>query len=293
MRILVTGARGMLGQALLSRLAARHETLGCDLAEFDITDAAATSAAIGAFGPQVVVHCAAMTQVDRCEGEAELALRVNGEGTRHVAAAAAAAGAAIIYISTDFVFDGRKAEPYLEEDEPAPLSVYGASKLAGETAVRAAGGRWAIVRTSWVFGPGGANFVETILRAAARRRADPSSPALRVVGDQVGAPTYTLDLSDALAALAGSGRTGVFHVTNGGACSWHEYACTILRMAGQEDIPVERIASADWAAPARRPAQSRLSDRAWRSAGFAPLRPWQEALAHYLAHRPGPGGAAP
>lgn len=287
MRVLVTGARGMLGQALVPRLAARHETLGCDIAEFDITDAAATRAAIAAFAPQAVIHCAAMTQVDRCESEAELAMRVNGEGTRNVAAAAAAAGAALLYLSTDFVFDGAKREPYLEDDAPAPLSVYGASKLAGEEAVRGAGGRWAIVRTSWVFGPGGPNFVETILRVAARNRADAAAPPLRVVGDQVGAPTYTLDLSEALVALTESGRDGVFHVTNRGSCSWHEYACTILRMARQEEMRVERITSAEWAAPARRPAQSRLSDRAWRAAGFAPLRPWEEALAHYLEHRRG------
>lgn len=287
MRVLVTGARGMLGQALTPRLAARHETLGCDIAEFDITDAAVTRAAIAAFAPNVVVHCAAMTQVDRCESEADLAFRVNGEGTRHVAEAAAAAGAGLIYLSTDFVFDGAKPEPYLEDDPPAPISVYGASKLAGETAARAAGGAHAIVRTSWVFGPGGPNFVETMLRLAARRRENPASPPLRVVGDQVGAPTYTLDLADALVALVGSGRTGIFHVTNSGSCSWHEYACTVLRMAGQGDTPVERISSAEWSAPARRPAQSRLANAAWARAGFAPLRSWQDALAHYLAHRPG------
>jgi dTDP-4-dehydrorhamnose reductase len=271
----------MLGTALAPRLAAKHEVVLTDLAEMDVTDHDATAEFVAGIRPDAIIHAAAMTQVDACEAGWEKAHLVNGIGSRNVALAAERVNARILYVSTDFVFDGAKGEPYMEHDAVRPLSVYGASKLAGEEAVRGLTRRHFVVRTAWLYGAGGPNFVETILRAADQGR------ALRVVTDQVGSPTWTEDLAAGIASLVETELYGVYHLTNAGACSWHEYACTILRLAGRGEVEVARTTSAEWAAPAARPAYSVLRNFAWVASGFAPLRPWPEALAEYLRRREG------
>ncbi len=283
MRILVTGARGQLGVELLRSLAPLGEVLGLDLPELDITQPG-TAAQLAAARPDCVVHAAAATDVDGCEREPARALAVNAEGTRRVAEGCRRAGARLLYLSTDFVFDGAQRTPYGEEDAPAPLSAYGRSKLEGEWAARAAP-RWTVVRTAWLFGPHGTNFVKTILGKAA------AGEALRVVDDQVGSPTYAPDLAAAIAGILARDLAGIFHVTNTGACSWYDFAREILKQAGLV-APLAPISSAELDRPARRPAYSVLAHTALRRAGLPPLRPWPEALAAMLAAWPGAGRPA-
>src|SRR5579875_3807223 len=220
MRILITGAGGMLGLDVRAAAeAAGHNVVALTRAWLDITDAEATHAAIAAASPDVVVNCAAWTDVDGAEASFDAALAANGPGAGNVAAASAAAGAWTLHVSSDYVFDGAKATPYVESDPPAPLSAYGRSKLAGERAVAAAaGGRWTIVRSSWLFGAGGRCFPKTILRLATER------DRLTVVDDQAGCPTFTGHLAAALLALAGDPVAGVLHVAGGGECSWFQFA---------------------------------------------------------------------
>lgn len=234
MGILVTGAKGQLGVELLEILGLTHEVIGLDLPELDITGPAAADQ-VADLGPAWVVHAAAATYVDGCERDPAWAQAVNGEGTRRVADGCRRAGAGMIYISTDFVFDGRKGSPYTEADEPAPLSAYGRSKLAGEGATRALALRWPIVRTAWLYGASGKSFVKTIVEKAA------AGEALRVVDDQIGSPTYARDLARALAELVARQLTGVYHLTNGGSCSWYEFARAILEQAGLAATPLTPI----------------------------------------------------
>ena len=196
-----------------------------------------------------------------------MAAAVNADGTRRIAEGCRRAGAGLVYISTDFVFDGGQAIPYAETDTPGPLSVYGRSKLAGEQAVREVAPRWAIARTAWLYGVHGRNFVKTIVTKAA------AGESLRVVDDQVGSPTYAGDLARALAQLMAEGLTGVFHLTNAGSCSWYEFTREILRQAGFGATPVAPITSHELNRPARRPAYSVLANTAWQAAGHPPLRP--------------------
>lgn len=279
MRILVTGARGQLGVELVRALGACGEMIGCDLPEWDITGAD-TADRLAALQPAWVVHAAAATDVDRCEREPGFAMAVNAEGTRRVAEGCRRIGAGLVYLSTDYVFDGRKGTPYVEEDAPAPLNTYGRSKLEGENAVRGMAPRWAIVRTAWLYGTHGRNFVKAICEKAA------GGGPLRVVDDQVGSPTYAADLADAMARLLSRGLTGTYHVTNGGSCSWYEFAREILRLAGFASVRVSRITSEELDRVARRPAHSALANAAWQAAGLPPLRPWPEALAAMLAALP-------
>ncbi|HWU37045.1 MAG TPA: dTDP-4-dehydrorhamnose reductase, partial [Candidatus Acidoferrum sp.] len=225
MRILVTGAKGQLGVELLQTLKLAHEVIGLDLPELDITRSTATDQ-VADLRPNWVIHAAAATDVDGCERDSAWAQAVNGDGTGRVADGCRRAGAGMIYISTDFVFDGRKRSPYTEEDQPAPLSVYGRSKLAGEEAARVLAPRWAIVRSAWMFGVSGKNFVKGIVNKAV------AGERLRFVNDQVGSPTYARDLAQALAELVTRQLTGVFHVTNSGSCSRYEFARAILKQAG-------------------------------------------------------------
>lgn len=276
MRIVVTGARGQLGVELVRALGGCGEVIGCDLPEWDIT-AADCADRLAALRPAWVVHAAAATDVDRCEREPELATLVNVEGTRRVAEGCRRVGAGLVYVSTDYVFDGRKGTPYTEEDQPAPLNIYGHSKLEGEQAVRGLAPRWAIVRTAWLYGTHGKNFVKTICEKAA------GGGPLRVVDDQVGSPTYAADLADAMARLLSRGLTGTYHVTNGGTCSWYEFAREILRLAGFASVPLSRMTSEELDRPARRPGLSALANVAWQAAGLSPLRPWGKALADMLS----------
>ena len=274
-KVLITGAGGMLGQALV-RVLSGHDLVPLTREALDVTDGQAVERAIRTAAPKVVVHAAAWTHVDACEADPDRAFRVNAHSTRHVALACRARGAACCYISTDYVFDGTKPDPYLEEDAPNPLSVYGASKLAGEREIQAHLDRFWIVRTSWLYGPGGRHFVGAIL---ARAKAGES---LRVVSDQVGAPTLTVDLAEALATLIRTQAYGTYHLTNGGACSWYDFALRILQLSGLGTTPVKTVSSAELHRPARRPANSRLKNARWEALGQRPLRSWEAALEDYL-----------
>jgi dTDP-4-dehydrorhamnose reductase len=253
MRILITGAGGMLGlDVRRAAESAGHEERGLTRAQLDITDAAATAEAIADARPDAVVNCAAWTDVDGAESQAEEAMSVNGAGAGNVAAAAAAAGAWLVHVSTDYVFNGSKPEPYLESDPVDPMSAYGRSKLAGERAVAAAApSAHTIVRTAWLFGAGGRCFPTTILRAAAQR------PELTVVSDQVGCPTFTGHLAPALVELATRRVPGILHVAGGGQCSWYEFAAAVVAAAGV-DCAVRPISTGEYPLPARRPANSVL-----------------------------------
>ncbi|UCH35355.1 MAG: dTDP-4-dehydrorhamnose reductase [Armatimonadota bacterium] len=287
MRVMVTGAEGMLGRAVVARLAPKHDVVGVDIGDFDITDHAAAEAAIAAARPDLVCHCAAYTDVDGCEREPDRAFRVNALGTWNTASACSAAGANMIYISTDFVFDGDKGEPYSEYDAPRPLGAYGASKLAGERHVRELVQRHFIVRTAWLFAEHGHNFVLSILRKAqelaAAAVASGGAPVLRVVADQIGSPTYARDLADAIARhIVDSHLYGTYHITNAGSCSWAEFAAEALRYAGSP-AQVEPISWKDWPSPTRRPAYAVLRHLSLELQGRDDIRPWQEALAETVA----------
>ena len=277
LRVVVTGAAGMLGRAVVADLGRRHEVVpllrdGCDLA-----DAERTGAWMAAQAPQRVVHCAAWTDVDGCETDPERAWRDNADATRHVARATHQAGAALCAISTDYVFDGTLPRAYREDDATAPLNVYGASKRAAEMHVLEHGG--CVVRTSWLFGPGGRNFVRTMARLLRTR------DVVRVVDDQVGAPTYTPDLAAALGHLVEAGAAGIFHVTNGGACSWYEFAAAIAAALGGS-ARLQACGSDELRRPARRPRNSVLDNGRYLRQGWPPLRPWTEALQAYLEAAP-------
>lgn len=278
MRVLVTGAGGMLGRAVREVLSPAHEVVPLGHAALDVADLEATRAALDRWTPGVVVHAGAWTDVDGCEQDPDRAWRVNALGSRNVAVAAEAAGAACCYLSTDYVFDGERGDPYTEFDPPGPLSCYGRAKLAGERYVQTLTSRHWIVRSSWLFGPGGKNFVRTIL---ARARA---GERLRVVDDQVGSPTYTHDLARAIARLVSGPWYGVWHVTNSGACSWYDFAATVLEHAGLTAVPLEPVSSEALGQPARRPRNSVLRNYCWELEGWPPRRHWADALREYLAH---------
>jgi dTDP-4-dehydrorhamnose reductase len=281
MRFLITGAAGMLGRDLsVAAARAGHDVVALSRQELDVADAGAVRAAVLDARPEAVVNCAAWTDVDGAESDEAAATRVNGDGAGHVAAAAAAAGAYAVQLSTDYVFDGRDPGGYDESAPPAPLSAYGRSKLAGERAVSAAAPAGsAIVRSSWLFGTHGRNFVDTILRLAGERE------ELRVVDDQRGCPTFTGHLAPALVAIAERRPTGVLHVAAAGACSWFELARAALEEAGI-DTPVRPCATADFPRPAPRPACSVLRS----TRGEAPaLAPWREGVRAYVSERVGVG----
>jgi len=262
----------MLGRDLARVLSDRQLTL-LDHASCEVTDAKTVESRIAAAGPEVVVHLAAFTKVNECERNPITAFRVNAEGTRNVARAAAACGARLIYMSTDYVFDGRAKVPYQEPDPVLPLNVYGRSKLEGERQVAAFPGSL-IVRGGWLFGRGGRNFVEAIL-AQAREGKRP-----KVVTTQVGTPTWTAHLARAIGPLLDREVTGVLHVPAGGSCSWFEFARAIVEEAG---LPVEVDPAPDEPSGTQRPAYSVLSDGRLRELGIDPLPHWREGLRGYLA----------
>jgi len=287
-RILLTGNKGMLGQDFTALAAPRHEIVPLDLPEVDITDGAAVGRDFTRTKPEVVVHAAAFTAVDECERRPETAFAVNAEGTRNVARAARDAGIPMLYLSTDYVFDGAKPEPYGEEEATHPLGVYGKSKLEGEKAVRDLVSQFWIVRTSWLFGPHGNNLVRTILECAK------AGERLRVVDDQVGGPTYTLHLAAALEKIVTRGGPGIYHVTNQGYCSWFEFARAIVEQAGLDPEIVSPIPTSDLSRLAPRPKNSRLASTKLQSEGISLLPLWQEGLRSYLEREPSVGsGVAP
>ncbi len=276
MRIYITGSKGQLGRALMRRLA-QHDLLGVELPEVDLTDLAAIRSSVAAFQPEVIIHTAALTDVDGAARNPDLAYRVNALGTRNVAVAGEAVGAALLAISTNEVFDGAKREPYLEFDPTHPINPYAWSKLAAEQFVRDLTTRFYIVRTAWLYGLGGNNFVKKIMA-----RAD-TAGALRVVADEVSSPTYAEDLITAIEQLITTGAYGLYHFTNEGACSRYEFAQKILELSGRAHIPIEPIRLADYPRPSTPPPYSPLRNFCGAQIGIT-LRPWADALADYLAH---------
>ncbi len=277
MKVLVTGCAGQLGYDVLRLLEKRGiECRGVDAADFDLTDAAAAKACIAEYAPDAVVHCAAYTNVDRAESEPELCAAVNGMGTMNVVRAALSVGAKLLYISTDYVFPGTGDRPYETDDPYGPLNVYGLSKLQGEDAVRSLMTRFFIVRTSWVFGKNGRNFVRTMLRLGAEQ------PEVRVVCDQIGSPTYSRDLARVICDLLPTEKYGIYHARNEGFLSWAEFAQQIMDRAGLR-CRVIPVPTSEYPTPARRPLNSRLSVASLKEAGIQPLPPVEDALARYLA----------
>jgi dTDP-4-dehydrorhamnose reductase len=275
-KVLVTGAGGMLGRDVVrAALEANHEVAAYPRAELDVTDGPGVARVFKRELPGAVVHCAAYTDVDGAEGDPARATAVNADGARNVAAAAEVVQARVIYSSTDYVFDGRKGAPYVESDEPAPESVYGRSKLAGEHETAAATPLHMIVRTSWLFGTGGQNFVETMLSLAAELG------EVMVVRDQVGCPTYTGHLAQALVRLCSTEAYGIHHIAGAGECSWFEFAGEIFRQA---DVECRVLSSTtdEFPRPAPRPPYSVLETE--RSEALR-LPDWQRGLSAYLAER--------
>ena len=271
MRILLTGAGGQLGHELVDVLA-QDEVHAFDHRSLDISDRQAVTTTVDRVRPAWVINAAAYNDVDAAEGDPERAFAVNAAGAGYLAEAAAHAGAEVVHISTDYVFDGRKGAPYIETDQPDPLSVYGRSKYEGELRVLDSAASACVLRTAWLYGAQGTNFVLSILAAAK------DSGPLRVVADQVGSPTWTRHLAGAISALIRSPARGLFHVANGGACSRFEFAQAIVGRA----IEVRRITSAEAARRAPRPANSALASVRWEAAGFSPLPDWRTALREFL-----------
>jgi len=276
MRIFVTGHKGQLGRLLYTTLA-EHTLSGCDLPELDITDRGAIGAAIRDFAPDVVIHAAAWTDVDGCAREPERAYLANAIGAQNVALACAGCGAAMVYVSTNEVFDGTATQPYREWDTPNPINPYAKSKAAGEWLVSHLLTRFYIARTAWLYAPGGRNFSNPrrIIQLADERG------ALKVVSDEVGNPTYAPDLAAAIAALVQTGAYGVYHLVNAGHTSRYDYVREVLRRSGREHIPVTPIALADFPRASTPPRFAPLANTAAAALGIT-LRPWQEALEEFL-----------
>lgn len=281
MNAVIFGANGQLGRDLVRRFGALGEVRGYGRTEADVADNDSVRRAIGLSLPDVIINAAAYTDVERAEDEESAAYRVNAEGARVVAQEAAAIDAAVIHISTDFVFDGRASTPYGPGDPISPLSVYGRTKAEGEALAAAANPRHFIVRTAWLYGPGGNNFVEKIIAAAQSR------PELAIVDDQIGSPTHTYDVAEAVAALCATEAYGIHHAVNRGICSRFDFARTFLAMAGIE-TPVRPNKTGDFATKAERPLYSALDPRRLEAAAGIVMRPWEDALRHYMERRNSP-----
>jgi dTDP-4-dehydrorhamnose reductase len=276
-RILVTGANGQLGRALRRHLGG-HDVVAAGRGDLDVTDPEAVREAVRGWRPAAVVNCAAFTDVDGAEEHPEQASRVNGEAVRHLALACREVRAALVQVSTDYVFDGRLDRPYRIDDPPNPMNVYGASKLQGERYALDLLPEVYVVRTSWLYGIGGRNFVETMLRLGQERA------AIKVVTDQRGAPTFADDAARAIADLMWTGRYGIYHVTNQGSTTWFEFAGRIFAAAGMR-VEVIPTTSAEFGRPARRPANSMLDPYPLEETIGYLLPRWEDGLARYLVQR--------
>jgi dTDP-4-dehydrorhamnose reductase len=281
--VVITGANGMLGKELVGAL--RRSSWGknrrqaihtCDVDEMDITKPTDIEKHFHTWQPQLVINCAANTDVDGCESNRDLAFAVNAEGPMNLARVCQRLGCKLVHISTDFVFDGKGHLPYRPDDDTGPQSVYGKSKRAGEQSIQKELDEYLIVRTAWLFGKEGSNFVSTIRRLAQDRN------QLEVVKDQVGSPTYAADLAQAIIHLVNVGAEGIYHFANAGKCSWYEFAGEIVHQCGYR-TKLKAITSAKLKRPARRPAWSVLDTTKYKRATGQPVRPWQEALADYLS----------
>ena len=276
MKVLVTGFNGQLGYDVIKELRSRQiECIGTDLQDFDITDREATQKFIKEYNPDVIIHCAAYTAVDKAEDDADTCYKVNVTGSENLALCAKELNAKMLYVSTDYVYGGNGDKPFEITDPTDPKSVYGRTKLEGENAVRKHVHKHFIVRTSWVFGINGNNFVRTMLRLGAER------DELNVVADQIGSPTYTPDLARLICDMIASEKYGTYHGTNENFCSWAEFAEKIMTLGGRK-AKINRIPSSDYPARAQRPLNSRLSKSRLDRAGFERLPTWQNALERYM-----------
>jgi dTDP-4-dehydrorhamnose reductase len=276
MRILLFGHKGMLGSDLLSQLSRKHEITGLDKDEIDIASAKECEKAIAEKMPDMVINAAAFTNVDACETAEKECFAVNAEAVKNIAAACRGKNIRIVHFSTDYVFDGTGSTPY-EEDHPCnPINVYGASKLAGERYLQSLSDNYILVRTAWLYGKNGKNFVRTILEKAQ------TTNKLEVVDDQIGSPTYTRDLAAAVDLLIDQNLTGIFHITNRGNCSWFQFAEKILQEAGVSEVRVLPIKSTELTRPAKRPQYSVLSMQKFGRTTRRTMQPWQLALQDYL-----------
>jgi dTDP-4-dehydrorhamnose reductase len=275
MRVFITGCKGQLGRALNAALTETHTLAGCDLPALDITEREAIHAAIADFAPDVVIHAAAWTDVNGCARNPDKAYRVNAVGTQNVTLACAEIDAALVYVSTNEVFAGQAEAPYREWDPPHPINPYGRSKAGGEWFTRHLLTRFYIVRTAWLYAPGGANFPHRIIELA------DELGELRVVTDEIGNPTFAPDLAEALGRLIETEAYGVYHLTNGGHCSRYDFAREILRISGRADVPVEPITLDDFERDSTPPRFAPLANTTAAALGIRP-RPWEEALAAFL-----------
>ena len=276
MKVLVTGVKGQLGYDVVNELEKRGMTaIGVDIDEMDITDAVSVNKVIKEAAPDAVIHCAAYTAVDAAEDNVELCRKVNAEGTANIAEVCKELDIKMMYISTDYVFDGQGERPWEPDDERHPLNVYGQTKYEGEVAVTDALDKYFIVRIAWVFGVNGKNFIKAILNKAK------TVDTLTVVNDQFGSPTYTYDLARLLVDMIQTDKYGFYHATNEGICTWYEFACEIIRQAGM-DAKVLPVSADQYPAKAKRPTNSRMSKEKLTENGFEKLPTWQDALKRYL-----------
>ncbi len=276
MKVLVTGVRGQLGYDVVRELKKRQiEAVGVDVEEMDITDPAQTETVIREAAPDAVIHCAAYTAVDAAEDNEELCREVNARGTENVARICGEMNIKMMYISTDYVFDGKGTRPWEPDDPRDPLNVYGQTKYEGELAVEKYVKKFFTVRIAWVFGVNGKNFIKTMLNLGK------THDKLTVVNDQTGSPTYTYDLARLLADMIQTEKYGRFHATNEGICTWYEFACEIFRQAGI-DVEVAPVDSDEYPSKAKRPENSRMSKKKLKENGFELLPSWQDALKRYL-----------
>ncbi len=277
MRVLVTGVKGQLGYDVVNELEKRGmEAVGVDIEEMDITDAGSVDRVITDAKVDAVIHCAAYTAVDAAEDNQEICHKVNVDGTQNIATVCKKLGIKMMYISTDYVFDGEGTRPWEPDDERHPLNVYGQTKYEGELAVQNTLDAYFIVRIAWVFGINGKNFIRTMLNLAK------THDHLTVVNDQFGSPTFTYDLARLLVDMILTDKYGVYHATNEGICTWYEFACEIFKQAGIE-IDVAPVTSDAYPAKAKRPSNSRMSKQKLSENGFEPLPAWQDAVARYVA----------
>ena len=276
MKILLLGHKGMLGTDLLTQMRLHHEIVGMDKEEIDITSADECAKAIGKTAPQIVINAAGYTNVDGCETAKEECFAVNAEALKNIAVACHRKNIRIIHFSTDYVFNGTGSAPYKEDDDCDPINTYGASKFAGERYLQTLAQNYIIIRTAWLYGVNGKNFVRTILEKAK------TTPRLTVVDDQLGSPTHTKDLAAAVDLLIEKNAQGIFHVTNRGSCSWYQFAVKILQESGIENVEVSPIKSDQLARTAKRPAYSILSMQKFISTTGKAMQPWQLGLQDYL-----------
>ena len=276
MNILILGHKGMLGNDLAVRLMACHDVTGKDIDDFDIASQAACRDVISETKPDVIINAAAYTDVDGCETNKETCFSVNAEGVKNVALACRERGIKMVHFSTDYVFDGKKGMPYVEEDSCDPVNLYGQSKLAGERYLQELSANFILIRSAWLFGRNGKNFVKTIVDKAR------TETCLEVVDDQVGSPTFTWDLAAATKLLIEGHHTGIFHVTNRGSCSWYGFALKILNCIGAADVQITPIKSHVLARPATRPPYSVLSCRKFIESTGKAMRYWQIALEDFV-----------